>query len=296
MPVVGKAILFSKVGAVAGEFPGFVAELQTLLTRHGLDVGSFEAVTDLAARIGAGESALRDDLGSMLSWLFAQETQISYLEMLGLLLAAVAGEDRAYELAYEPGLEEPVQELFTFVVEARPAREGSGGGAEENEAGDRYGVAGDRADVADFADEAWAGRVEAGASRSRRDEMHEVASPGLDELSGSVEAYGLRDPKVAYGTTGANGANGGAHGANGANGSILARALALSADQDEFGSGQPGRLTPGDRGRGRVAFVREIGVAEALQRTRVYAVGVSGVAFGFATRICSGAAASCSNC
>ncbi len=115
---MGSAILFSKVDAAAGRFPEFVSEFRSFFEQQGLPVGTAEALRPLVERLET-DSAFRDDLGSMLNVLCRHEQGISYLEMFGLLLVAAAGQDSADELPFLTALEEPVQKLFQFVVEAR---------------------------------------------------------------------------------------------------------------------------------------------------------------------------------
>ena len=222
---MGSAILFSKVGAVAREFPGFVTELQILLLRHGVEVNRCEAVGELAARLRSRSDGLRGDLRSMLGILFAEDREVSYLEVLGLLLAAAAGEDHAV-LAYAPGLEEPVQELFSFVVEARPAREESFAGG--------------------FAEVERTERVEDGFGQGEP----------VDKVRG------------------------------GGGGSKLAKALALAADGEAFGSGGPVRSFSSIAPRVEAEPVPmrwerpSEGQEGSVQRRHMYAVGGSGVLAG----------------
>jgi TonB family protein len=123
------AILFSKVGEAASRFPDFVAELRGFLESNGLVPGEPDAAGQLAERVAEG-GVFRDDLASMLRVMYLQEPETSYLQLLGLLLAAAVGEDEAEALAYAPQAEEPVRELFQFVVDARK------GVPEEDEAAD----------------------------------------------------------------------------------------------------------------------------------------------------------------
>lgn len=112
------AILFSKVGEAAARFPDFVAELRSFLEGSGLVAGEADTAIRLAERVAEG-GVFREDLASMLRVQYLQEPDTSYLQLLGLLLAAAVGEDEAESLAYAPQVEEPVRELFQFVVDAR---------------------------------------------------------------------------------------------------------------------------------------------------------------------------------
>ncbi len=238
---MGSAILFSKIEAVASEFPGYVSELQVLFVRHGMGVGCCEAVGELAAHLRERGSAVREDLASMLGLLFLDNQNISYLEVLGLLLAAAAGQRHAEELAYAPGLGEAVQELFSFVVKARPSRE------------DREEIP-----VTSFGDDAF----------ERLSQVQEEFREDATETTGFVE-----EAQAAVS-------------GNGAGGSALARALALSADEEEFGSRSLGRLSPVENRIGPV-LPRHEAPSSVMphpsgmpQRSRMYAAGAGGVVLG----------------
>lgn len=124
---MGTAILFSKIDAVAAEFPDDVRRLQAFFAQHGVHIGSSSAVAQVADRIQ--DSTFRCELAGMLAALCRQTPRISYLELLGVVLLAAAGRGGSGELAYMPDLEEPVCTLFTFVTEARPSAQETDGGS-----------------------------------------------------------------------------------------------------------------------------------------------------------------------
>ena len=116
---MGTAILFSKTNVAVAQFPDAVRSVQDFFVQCGMEVGSPQAVRDLAD--GVQDSGFRRDLTAIIVALCADAPGISYLEILGVLLAAAAGQEGAAELPYLPALDEPVCHLFSFVTEARPS-------------------------------------------------------------------------------------------------------------------------------------------------------------------------------
>lgn len=146
------------------------------------------------------EGAFRDDLVSMICVLCAEEEGISYLELLGLLVVAAVGPETAQDLALDAGAEEPVRRLFNFVVEARRPRP----------------------------EEELATRARAG-----NDPDHFVVPESFPAEEMMDVAEPMPMPAIASVVPGRNVDQA-------SRGSVLARALAIAADEDGFG----GRFTP----------------------------------------------------
>lgn len=117
MPV-STTILFSAVNEARTQYAAYLAELVPFLAHYGLAPGSAQAIPAVAERM-AQDPSFRDDLGSMLTVICAQEPGMTYLELLGLVLVAAAGPAGSATLAADPTLEEPSRQLFNFVMDLR---------------------------------------------------------------------------------------------------------------------------------------------------------------------------------
>ena len=196
---MGSAILFSKVEGAESRFPDFLAELRGFLTHYGVPVETPEAVSTLADRVAAA-GAFRDDLASMLNVLCAAEERISYLELLGLLLVATAGSEEAPFLALDAGAEEPVQRIFNFVVEVRQPP---------------------------------SSQTEAPESASMQDEETDPVEPEVYVANAGIQDLApLTFPAPSIPAAGDMASAE-------SRGSVLARALAIAADEDGFGQKTP---------------------------------------------------------
>lgn len=114
-------ILLSQLNEVAVRFSGDVGEVREFLVQQGISVGSVDALPALCRELDT-DVAFRRDVASLLrAVLYREHERTSYMELLGILVAAAAGTGEELETAPPQAA---VRELLRFVMQARKAAGG----------------------------------------------------------------------------------------------------------------------------------------------------------------------------
>ena len=111
-------LLFSAVAEAADRFEPYVAELRGLLEQHGLPTGQPAALPALVEAIRS-DSSFRDDLTSMLRVIYAEAPEITYLELLAVVLVAALGAGAGASDGHVAQEEGDARSLLNFLVEVR---------------------------------------------------------------------------------------------------------------------------------------------------------------------------------
>ncbi len=121
---LGLTILFSAVHDAASSYPIYIEQLQDLLLQYGFLTGDPDALPAFAQRLSI-DRQLGDDLLSMLRAVRLAEPAVSYLELLGLVLVALCGEQEAHALSGEARAELEARKVFNFLLEHKRVLQGN---------------------------------------------------------------------------------------------------------------------------------------------------------------------------